>query len=133
MKMMISWEFNEEVECYFPFLQSFSQVSYSNSSDSLVSNTCFGHTTWLAGSQFPDQGLNLGHGSGSAATIHQGIPLVCKTCLLLFTHLPLASAGDGQRLGLKTPSQGPGIDYLFQQHLPHTTILHSVQYYSSIN
>ena len=29
---------------------------------------CFGfsHITWLAGSQFPDQGLNLGHGSESA-------------------------------------------------------------------
>ena len=25
----------------------------------------FGHVVWLAGSQFPDQGLNLGHGSES--------------------------------------------------------------------
>ena len=25
----------------------------------------FGHATWLAGSQFPDQGLNSGHGRES--------------------------------------------------------------------
>ena len=33
---------------------------------SIIVFCLFGHATWLVGSQFPDQGLNLGHGSESS-------------------------------------------------------------------
>ena len=38
----------------------------------LVFNKNFDHVTWLAGSQFPDQGLNPSHGSESPKSYSLG-------------------------------------------------------------
>ena len=70
----------------------------------------FGRAAWLAGSQFPDQGLNQGHHSESAKSLpldHQGTP-----CSVFFLHVVIMSVSTWILMSiiLSTLEQTP--DYL---------------------